>query len=233
MNMIIKLLWPEVCPFCGRIYQKGICPACEIKLKKLEIKQPYCMRCGKPLRRQEQEYCYDCKKAKHYFDRGRALWLHKPPVSYSIYQFKYHNQRVFGKYYAEEIYRQFETYIHEWNPDLIVPIPLHFRRKRRRGYNQSKIIAHELAELIHVPVSENVLRRIRYTNPQKKLDHKARKKNLCNAFAVTKVPKGVKNIILIDDIYTTGNTINEAARKLKESGVENVFFLTVSIGQGY
>ena len=231
--MIIKLLWPEVCPFCGKVYRKGICPACKIKLEKVSVLQPYCMRCGKPLRRVEQEYCYDCENTVHYYDRGRALWIHKAPVNHSIYQFKYHNQREFGKYYADEMFRRFEAVIREWKPDLIIPIPLHYRRRRKRGYNQSAIIARRLGKVMNVPVSLNVLKRIRYTDPQKKLDHTTRKKNLQKAFSVRKLPADVKTVILIDDIYTTGNTINEAARKLKEAGVEKVFFLTVSIGQGY
>lgn len=231
--MILKLLWPEVCPFCGRVYQKGVCPACEIKVKKLMIRQPYCMKCGKPLRREEQEYCYDCENTKHYFDRGRALWVHKIPVSHSIYQFKYHNQREFGKYYADEMFRKFEYVIREWKPDLIIPIPLHNRRRRKRGYNQTMLIAVRLGKLMHIPVSEKILKRVRYTNPQKKLDHTTRKKNLSNAFSVENMTSDVKNVLLIDDIYTTGNTINEAARRLKAAGVEKVYFLTVSIGQGY
>ena len=165
--MILKLLWPEVCPFCGRVYQKGVCPACEIKVKKLMIRQPYCMKCGKPLRREEQEYCYDCENTKHYFDRGRALWVHKIPVSHSIYQFKYHNQREFGKYYADEMFRKFEYVIREWKPDLIIPIPLHNRRRRKRGYNQTMLIAVRLGKLMHIPVSEKILKRVRYTNPLK------------------------------------------------------------------
>ena len=181
----------------------------------------------------EQEFCHDCAGKKHHFDRGKALWLHKKPVSNSIYQFKYHNQRVFGKYYAMELYKQFAYIIREWNPELIIPIPLHIKRRRKRGYNQSAIIAKELGRLCGLPVNEKILKRVRYTNPQKKLDHTNRKKNLHNAFAVTKGLYGIRRVLLIDDIYTTGNTINEAARKLKEAGVEKVFFLTVSIGQGY
>jgi len=230
--MIIKLLWPEVCPFCGKVYRKGICPACRILLKELEIKQPYCMKCGKPLRRQEQEYCYDCENTVHYFEKGRALWLHKPPVSNSIYQFKYHNQRAFAKHYANEMLKQMEATIREWNPEIIIPIPLHKRRKRKRGYNQSALLAKELSERLYIPFAENILIRNRYTEPQKKLGHVLRKRNLHNAFTVVKPVKMIKRVLLIDDIYTTGNTLNEAARKLKEAGIENVYFLTVSIGQG-
>ena len=231
--MIFKLLWPEICPFCGKVKWNGVCPACEKQLNKLAISQPYCMKCGKPVRRNEQEYCADCAESKHFFDRGRALWLHKPPVSTSIYQFKYHNQRVFGNYYAETMAKQFERVVCEWKPDLIIPVPLHPKRKRKRGYNQSQIIAERLGKKWGIPVNGTILRRVKNTNPQKKLDHRTRKKNLQNAFAVKGNLYGIRNVILIDDIYTTGNTINEAAKKLKETGVEIVCFLTVSIGQGY
>lgn len=231
--MILKLLWPEICPFCGKVYGKGICPVCVEKLKKLSVSQPVCMKCGKPVYREEQEYCYDCTVKERRFDRGRALWLHKSPVSNSIYQFKYHNQRVFGKYYALELYRQFSNIIYEWKPDRIIPIPLHSKRKRKRGFNQSAIIAKELGRLCNLPVEEKILKRIRYTNPQKELDHRTRKKNLRNAFVVTGKINGIRRVLLIDDIYTTGYTVNEAADVLKKAGVEKVFFLSVSIGQGY
>lgn len=231
--MIFKLLWPEICPFCGKVSAEGICTVCEHKLKKRVITQPVCMKCGKPVRRNEQEYCRDCTGTTHHYDRGRALWLHKTPVNHSIYQFKYHNQRVFAKYYAQEMVRQFEKIIDNWQPDLIVPIPLHIRRKRKRGYNQSLLLAKEIGKLTGIPVDGKILKRIRYTDPQKILDHRLRKHNLYNAFQVSKDIGCVRTVVLIDDIYTTGNTIDEAARKLKEAGVEKVYFLTVSIGQGY
>ena len=231
--MIFKLLWPEICPFCGQVYAKGICPACESKLKKLIIHQPRCMKCGKPVRRMEQEFCHDCTEATHHFDRGRALWLHKPPVSNSIYQFKYHNQRAFGKYYAQKMANRFEYLAREWNPDLILPIPLHKRRMKKRGYNQAMIIAEKLGKIWGIPVDGKILQRRKNTNPQKKLNHRNRKFNMKNAFYVKGDLKNIRRVLLIDDIYTTGNTIDEASRKLKEAGVEKVYFLTISIGQGY
>jgi len=231
--MIKKLLWPEICPFCGNVSAKGICPVCYEKITDLLIVQPVCMKCGKPVRTEEQEYCRDCTSTKHHFNRGRALWLHKPPVSHSIYYFKYHNQRQFAKFYATQMFNVFYQVLYNWKPDCIVPIPLHNRRRRKRGYNQSLLIAKELSKLSGIPVKAQILKRIQYTKPQKKLDHKMRKKNLRNAFSVPDYIGDIKNVLIIDDIYTTGNTIDEAARKLKEAGVENVYFLTVSIGQGY
>ena len=231
--MILKLLWPEICPFCGKVYAKGICPVCEKKLTELIIHQPRCMKCGKPVRKEEREFCHDCTVTTHHFDSGRALWIHKPPVSHSIYQFKYHNQRSFGKYYARAMTKQFGRIIREWNPDCIIPIPLHRKRRRKRGYNQAQLLAQDIGEIMHIPVEPQILKRMRYTDPQKKLDHLERKKNLKDAFKVAERVENLKSVLLIDDIYTTGNTIDEAARKLKQAGVERVYFLTISIGQGY
>lgn len=231
--MIKKLLWPEICPFCGKVSATGICPACSKKINTLLVVQPTCMKCGKPVRLNEQELCQDCSTLKHHFDRGKALWIHKPPVSHSIYHFKYKNQRQFAKYYAKELFSVYNKLLYEWNPEYIVPIPLHRRRKRKRGYNQSQIIAKELSKLSGIPIDIHLLKRVRYTEPQKKLDYKIRRKNLRDAFYVTDKVEGVECVLLIDDIYTTGSTMDEAARMLKCAGVENVYFLTVSIGQGY
>ena len=231
--MILKLLWPEICPFCGKVSRTGICLACEKKINNLIIEQPCCMKCGKPVWKAEQEYCLDCLKTYHYFESGRALWLHKPPVNYSIYQFKYHNQRQFGKYYAKIMAKRFKKTIESWKPDMIIPIPLHRRKQRKRGYNQAEIIARELGKLLKISVNDNILRRVRYTEPQKKMTQKLRKHNLKNAFKAEGDLRKIKSVLLIDDIYTTGNTIDEAAKILMDAGVEKVFFLTVSIGQGY
>ena len=233
IQKIIKLLWPEICPFCGKIFRDGICPACKKKLDKLTIRHPRCMKCGKPIRKMEQEYCSDCSNLQHNFNEGRSLWIHSIPVSTSIYQFKYHNQRAFAAYYAQEMAVKFETIIWRWKPDIIIPIPLHIRRKRKRGYNQTEILARELGKRLNIPVNSKILKRIKYTHPQKKLDHQARKRNMRNAFRVIGNVKNMKAVLLLDDIYTTGNTIDEAAARLKEAGIENVYFLTVSIGQGY
>ena len=192
------------------------------------------MKCGKPLRHEEQEYCYDCVRTPRYFDKGTALWLHKEPVNWSIYQYKFHNQRRFGQYYAEELAQRYGAVLKRWNPDLIVPIPLYPAKLRKRGYNQATIAAKILGEILGLPVSVKLLKRIRRTSPLKNLDPAQREKNLRNAFVVADgAPLDGKVILLIDDIYTTGNTMNEAAKTLKRAGAEKVFYLTISIGQGY
>ena len=88
---LLELLYPHVCPFCGRVTAEDICNECRIKLNYIE--EPRCMRCSKPLRSEEREYCYDCEKHTHVYERGYALWVHSGGVQRAIYQFKYHNQR--------------------------------------------------------------------------------------------------------------------------------------------
>ena len=209
---------------------------CEVRVRKLETNEPKCMKCGKPFRYKEQEYCHDCMHTQHYFDRGAAVWLHKEPVNFSIYQFKYHNQRIFGKYYAAEMVKKYRNTLLKWKPDIIVPIPLHCRKLRKRGYNQSALVAKELGEYLGIAVDTKGFRRVRGTVPQKGLAPAKRRMNLGGAFSVSgylrTAMKG-KTVLLIDDIYTTGSTMDEAARTLKREGSEKVFYLTISIGQGY
>jgi len=232
-NIISAWLWPEVCPFCGKVSSQGICTICRKKLEMLRIREPRCMQCGKPIRHVEQEYCHDCMHTRHHYDQGLSLWLHKAPVSTSIYQFKYHNQRRYGIHYTEELIRCYGHMIKRWNPDLIIPIPLHKKRRKKRGYNQAEIVSRELGRRLQIPVDEKSLVRRIATSPQKILSHSERKKNLRKAFALKWAVYPASTVLLIDDIYTTGNTIDAAAEVLKQNGVEKVYFLTISIGQGY
>ena len=204
---IISLLWPEVCPFCQKVCRDGICKECRKKLKLLKVREPRCMQCGKQIRSVEQEYCYDCMHTHHYYERGLSLWNHKNPVNQSVYQFKYHNQRRYGILYSQELVKEFQ--------------------------NQAQILAEEIGKILEIPVDSKSLIRTRKTSPQKKLGHQERKKNLKHAFAVKHTFQAAKRVLLVDDIYTTGNTIDAVSNVLKQKGVENVYFLTISIGQGY
>lgn len=233
LQSVLSVFWPEVCPFCGKACRVGICDPCRKELERLKIREPRCMRCGKPVRSEEQEYCYDCSRNRHDYDRGYSLWLHRKPVNQSIYQFKYHNQRHFAVYYAREMAEAFGRNVTAWAPDLIMPVPLHKVRKQKRGYNQALLLAKELGRQWNIPVDERSLYRKKYTDPQKILDPGRRKENLRQAFELRESFRPVPAVLLIDDIYTTGNTLDAAARKLKEKGVQKVFFLTISIGQGY
>ena len=190
------------------------------------------MKCGKPIRKDTEEYCYDCRKGGQNFECGKNLWVHQKAVSEAIYALKYKNRRIYGEIFAKELTKNYGDFLKKQNVTLIIPIPLHKSRQRKRGYNQAEIIAKYLGEYTNIAVDGRSLVRVKKTKPQKQCNDKERKKNIRNAFAVTHVIDA-ENVVLIDDIYTTGSTINEAAKALKASGVGKVFFLTVSIGQGY
>ena len=190
------------------------------------------MHCGKPLRDETDEYCPDCRKRKSYISRGRSVWLHSASVPGAIYRFKYQNKRRYGKVFAEEMERCCGSVLKKWEIDEIIPVPLHPSRKRIRGYNQAEILACELSALTGIPVRKDVLFRIRKTKPQKQLDDRERRQNLKGAFAVNREWEPRRNVLLVDDIYTTGSTVERSAKMLKKAGCENVYFLTISIGQG-
>lgn len=226
----MEILYPQTCCFCGKVSRMKVCHECAAKIQYIE--EPRCKKCGKPVRYTEQEYCEDCQRKVFYYEQGRSIWIHKGPVRWSVYQFKYSNRRVFGEFYAEELYRLYGWKLKEWKIDLIIPIPLHKKRRRKRGYNQAEIVARSLGKLTRIPVETKALVRVRNTIAQKELSEKARKVNLQGAFSTTKHWKRTSHVLLIDDIYTTGSTIDAAAKVLKENGAEKIWFFTVSIGQG-
>ena len=231
IKKILELWYPTTCVFCGEICKKGICKSCSEKID--YIQEPLCKKCGKPIHSQEGEFCFDCQRRMLHYEQGRSLWLHKRPVSSSIYDFKYKNKRVYGEIYGREMAEQFNDLIRMWEIDVLIPVPLHRKRQRKRGYNQAEIIARELGKKLGIPVDMSVIIRERETTPQKELGQKNRRKNLKKAFRLTGKRLTGKNILLIDDIYTTGSTIDAMAEVLMKTGCEKIYFLTISIGQGF
>lgn len=151
----------------------------------------------------------------------------------SIGRFKYKNRREYADFYVQELLDTCGAAVCAWNVDLLIPIPLHKSRRRKRGFNQAELIAKKLGKELKIPVSTDSLLRIRKTSPQKELNDQERKSNLKNAFQVVNNDVKLKKVLLIDDIYTTGSTIDAAASVLLEHGAEKVYFLSISIGRGH
>ncbi len=231
IKKVLELLYPSTCIFCGEICKSGICESCRMKVT--EIQEPRCKKCGKPIDSMEVEFCFDCQKTEFCYEQGRSLWLHKEPVQSAIYAFKYKNRRVYGEVFAREMARKFEQLVREWEIELIVPVPIHKKRRRIRGFNQAEILAEELGKSWKIPVEHSLVVRNKDTKPQKELGQWSRKKNLKKAFSIVKRMEKNKNILIIDDIYTTGSTIHSMAEILKKAGNEKIYFLTISIGQGF
>lgn len=197
------------------------------------------MKCGKPIRSEEQEFCYDCSRFAYAYEKGYSLWVHQQPVSGAIYQYKFHNKRCYAKIFAKEMAREYGEWMNAKKIEAIIPVPLHSSKKRKRGFNQAELLAELLAAELEengtgreIPVLKKVLYRVKNTKPQKMLDDMERQNNLKNAFGVKASWNPVRTVLLIDDIYTTGSTMQKIAKLLKKAGVEKVYFLTISIGQG-
>lgn len=225
------LLYPNRCPVCDRLVRDTlICPACAKRLR--YISQPICYRCGKPVAHEAQEYCSDCAGKKREFVQGRAVFLYQGPMRGILYRYKYGNRRDYTEFLAREAAYRYGDWARRLYVDLVIPIPLSKKRMRRRGYNQADVFAKRFSELCGLQYDAGLLARIRNTVPQKQLSVQERKNNLKNAFKMSRNVVNLKRILLIDDIYTTGSTIDAAALALKQAGVKDVFYLCISIGQG-
>ena len=119
-----------------------------------------------------------------------------------------------------------------WKAEALIPIPLHPSRKRKRGFNQAELLAKAIAKRSGIPVDAKLLLRTKKTDAQKDLNDQERLANLRDAFSVQKNEIPYHNLILVDDIYTTGSTMDAAAKLLKEHGAQNVYFLCICVGMG-
>lgn len=228
---LVDAVYPRHCPVCDGIVgqrREKICLGCMDKLKLLT--PPFCMRCGKKVE-DGAEYCRDCREREHIFDRGRALYEYDSAAA-AIYRFKYAGRQEYADFFGEQIAEYLGDFIRGQRPEGFVPIPLHRRRKARRGYNQAQLLAAAAGREMGIPVYSELLVRERDTVPQKKLNPQERQNNLKKAFNISKNDVKLKTIIVFDDIYTTGSTIDEAARTLKAAGAERICFVTLACGAG-
>ena len=229
LRKILDIFYPRCCPVCQKILKdqrRMICPECEKKLR--PIGHPRCYKCGKPI--EEGEYCKDCQKHTHIFDQGRGIFVYDGIMRRSVTRYKYYGCREYGDFYAKAMYRNAWKNLNQWKPDLIVPVPIHKSKERLRGFNQAAYLAERLSCYTGIPVDTNLVQKVVKTKSQKKLNAMQRRKNLEKAFLVTKNIRG-KDILVIDDVYTTGSTIDAMAGCLRKRGAKNIYFLTVCIGR--
>lgn len=234
MDGVMNLIFPRICPFCGKILQKKKEKACEACQKKLPYVQgPRCMKCSKTIEIEEAEYCYDCSRKSYSYKSGLALYQYTGDVKKSIYNFKYNNKREFADFYAQDIKKHLGKEICRWKADMFVPVPLYQRRQQVRGFNQAQLLAKKLSFQYELPMEPHVLKRIRNTEPQKQVSGKKRNKNLENAFKIQENIVKLKKVVLVDDIYTTGSTIEQCSKVLLDAGAKEVYFIALAIGRGY
>lgn len=231
LKSLWKLLYPSRCPVCDDVVSgrgKLICPQCRKRLVYIDGER--CRKCGKALR-EELGLCSDCRKKHHLFTEGAALYEYDC-IRESIYRYKYGGRQEYADFYGEEIVGFLGDRIRAWQAQALIPVPLHPKRQRSRGYNQAELLARRVGTLLRIPVRNDLVARVKNTEAQKKLDPAKRQNNLKKAFKLCENDVKLKTIIIIDDIYTTGSTVDAVCRAFQGTSVSKIYFVALAIGKG-
>jgi ComF family protein len=229
-RVIFSLLYPGRCRACGSALgagEKFFCRACLADVKR--VGQPQCSICGRPFPdgSGRDHPCRECMEKRPPFDMARAPLVYKGTVKEAVHLYKYRPVRSLKGYLGDFI----EEGAKKWFPDATVAaaVPLHKRRLRHRGFNQSLFLAGRASEVLGIKLSVDGLVRIRHTRPQVDLSPKDREENVRGAFLVRSPGEfSGERVLLVDDVYTTGATVKECAKVLRKAGAEAVYVLTVA-----
>ncbi len=231
---ILDFFLPTACSFCkSPVADSGIPYFCSSCWKDFSsINGPVCPKCGRPfdspeaLSHSPEHFCLTCRQETPIFDQALSVGYFEGPLREAVHQFKYRPCRALGKPLAAWMAKNIRPVS---DIDCIIPVPLHVTRLRHRGFNQALILAHELSRIFSIPLSYDNLARVRPTRPQVELSGDERIKNVSGAFAL-KYPDQLKDrdTLLIDDVFTTGATMNECAKVIKDAGASRVTALTVA-----
>ena len=233
LTELCDLIYPEFpkCPACGSEFEAvevGLCKNCIDKIK--FIYENYCDKCGKVIKKDNQ-LCVDCQQYKRYFTTARAVGVYDAGLKEYIKLFKYHNQRQLAESLAELMVIYIERFYNCKEFDLITYIPLHKSRLQERGFNQAFLLAQEIADYFNLEVA-HLLERRKDTIKQSKLSKLARRENLQKQFKIINSKRtNNKRILLVDDIYTTGATVNQASKVLLEARAKEIKIITLATGK--
>jgi ComF family protein len=239
LSWMVDWLYPPRCRACARPIRgddaEFFCAACwgHIQL----VSSPQCEICGAPFLGASggDHTCGPCLARRPVFVRARA-WACYPtdesadhPLRQVVQKFKYGRKVSFGKPLGRLLTSGCRDFWNDSNADLIVAVPLHPKRLRWRGFNQSVLLARQVSRAANIPLDLFTLYRSKETPPQTQLNEEERRRNVRAAFAVRPQNSiGGKTILLVDDVYTSGATVNECSRVLKQAGAEAVYVLTLA-----
>ncbi len=242
---LLELLYPSdiYCIRCGEPIHPGnplsLCESCEAKLNR--VGESVCLCCGKPMdifsasnpKMLAPRLCGDCRSGGRVIKKGFTCLLYDGPERAMIHRFKFENKPWYGPKLA--VLLEERLALENLGDYVIVPVPMHKKRRKERGYNQAYILAKALARRVGKPFLGNCLVRSRSTVPMKDLAGAERLANVTKAFAVTGPERcrlAGQTVVLVDDIYTTGSTGDACANVLLEAGAAQIFMLTLASGYG-
>ena len=224
-NLFYDLIFPKKCVGCGQ-FGNWLCEKCFKKI--IVIKSPFCPSCHRLT--PQGQYCYRCRP--HQNLTGVIIAAHyENPLKEAIHKFKYDKIRELAEPLSEILIERLADGFPRGD-FVLVPIPLSRQREAERGFNQAEILAKKIGKAFEIPVCENVLRKIKNVAPQMKLKRSDRLENIKGVFSLRQNVEKIKNktILLVDDVMTTGATLNEAGGVLKKAGAKNVWGLVLAKG---
>ncbi len=245
-EILFDFLFPPKCASCDRLVsareKKGFCSECLSDIQWIE--PPICTICGQPFgvindekendpkgsaKRAVDHLCGDCLKNRYRFDMARSATVYRGKMREAIRRFKFSNMPELSRALVNVLFANDTVREAIRKLDLVIPVPLHKDRLKQRGYNQALLLAREVSKKTGIRVEDHNLRRIRSTLPQVGLGRKERTRNVKGAFRLWK-PDTIKekNLLLLDDVFTTGNTLNECALELKKKGAAKVVAVTIA-----
>lgn len=232
---MLSCLFPPRCPVCGELripWESFTCTDCAGKLHK--IKEPLCMRCGREMFDGQAEYCSNCKDRQMYLNRNYAVWQYDKQMKQSIAGFKYNGRTEYTDFYVYHMANSFGKQLLYHGVTALVPVPVSGKKRRFRGFNQAELLAEGLAKELGME-SVCLIKRVQNTTPQSKLSKRERKKNLLSsmewddavAASLSVLPKCVA---IVDDIYTTGATMEACGKVLSEHGISGIYGACICVG---
>ena len=235
-DKILDALFPSniYCISCGSLIDNtreyALCDSCKLRFHWVGMKT--CAKCGKILQENyRHELCYDCRKYDRSFDKGFSCVQYGLLERGVLMDYKYKGMSYIGQKLGDILYDRMEAEAIEY--DLIVPVPMYSKNQIKRGYNQAQVMAARLAARNNLPCASELLVRLKKTAPMKGLGAVERYENLKNVFAVSSKNHYTiagKRILLVDDIYTTGSTLDACSKVLKAAGAAEVYVLTFACG---
>ncbi len=228
LNKVLNIFFPEICPICQcQCQNHETAPVCTDCWKSIsQYKGPICQKCGAPLVSEASTICGECLKQTPAFACARSYGVYDHALKKGINLLKYHGKKRLSRPLSKLL---IQAGLPE--ADIVIPVPLHHRRLRKREFNQSALISKHIAEETNSRLVLDCLVKVRDTLPQVGLRYKARVKNIKGAFEVMnwKLIKDTK-IMLVDDVVTTGATIRECSHTLKEAGAGEIHVISLAHG---
>lgn len=210
MTNLLNLIYPNVCGFCNKVCKNEFCNKCKVKIRNNQIN-------------------VIIKPRNKYFKELISIFKYEGIIRDKILQYKFEDKAYMYNTFAKIILKNEKICGLLKKYDIIIPVPIHKKRKAQRGYNQTQLIASKISKYVEIKLCDDVLIKSKNTIAQSKLNKNKRKQNIKGAFKILNSEKiQDKNILLFDDIYTTGSTVNECSKILTRAGAKRIGVLTIA-----